>query len=319
MEDTPIVDTGAEEFALAEEPAVNIEEQVQQPKPVEPTRSAAFEIDGKQYSITEEQVRKYYGIPATEEITDKEWKTFISNYKTNIHYNKKNHETSTIKRQVEDAFRKLYEDPKTTLKTMFKEDPARLKATLEEMLLEDIEYEMMPEEQRQLLQAKKELEELKRLQQEQDEIRRRVEMEALEEHYQQEIESNIIQALEMGDLPKTPATVRRIAYYLLQGIQRGFDLQPKDVLSLVREDYEIEVKELLGGADPKLIAQLLGENKIKELRNSDIQRVKNNLVQQRNVIPEDEPPVYREQRKESWQDAREKARQRIQKLKQNMI
>lgn len=113
-----------------------------QPEPVVNNRSSAFEIDGKQYAISEEQIRKHYGIPATEDITDKEWKTIISNYKANIQYNNKNREASRWKKTSEETFRQLYEKPKETLKLLFQKEPGRLKATLEEMLLEEIEDEM---------------------------------------------------------------------------------------------------------------------------------------------------------------------------------
>lgn len=249
-------------------------------------RQSTFDIDGKPYSINEEQIRKHYGIPATEDITDKEWKTIISSYKANIQYNNKNREASQYKKTMEEAFKKLYEQPKDTLKLLFQQDPGRLKATLEEMLLEEIEDEMLPEDTRNLKKAQKELEDYKRLIQEQEETKRTAEQQALEAHYTQEIEGEIIQAMEGGGVPKTPATVRRIAHYLLQGVNRGYDLKPKDVIKLVKEDYEIEIRELFGSADPAIIAQMLGEGKMKELSRAQIQKVKNSLVDQR-ALPSD--------------------------------
>lgn len=250
-------------------------------------RSSSFEIEGKQYAISEEQIRKHYGIPATEEITDKEWKTIISNYKANIHYNNKNREASQTKKTMEEAFRKLYDQPKETLKLLFQQDPGRLKATLEEMLIEEIEDEMLPQESRDLKKAQKEIEEYRRLLQEQEQTKRQAEQEALEAHYTQEIESDIIQAIEGSGVPKTPGTVRRISQYLLQGLNRGYDLKPKDVIKLVKEDYELEVKELFGSADPATIAALLGEGKMKELSKAQIQKVKAGFVQQRSLPSED--------------------------------
>lgn len=250
-------------------------------------RSSTFDIDGKQYSINEERIRKHYGIPATEDITDKEWKTIISNYKANIQYNNKNREASITKKTMEEAFKKLYEQPKDTLKLLFQQDPGRLKATLEEMLLEEIEDEMLPEDTRNLKKAQKELEDYKRLIQEQEEVKRQAELEALEQHYTQEIEGEIIQAIEGSGVPKTPATVRRIAHYLLQGANRGYDLKPKDVIKLVKEDYEIEIKEMFGSADAAMIAQLLGEGKMKELSKAQIQKVKQGFAQQRAMPGED--------------------------------
>jgi len=116
--------------------------------------------------------------------------------------------------------------------------------------------------------------------------KRTAEQQALEAHYTQEIEGEIIQAMEGGGVPKTPATVRRIAHYLLQGVNRGYDLKPKDVIKLVKEDYEIEIRELFGSADPAIIAQMLGEGKMKELSRAQIQKVKNSLVDQR-ALPSD--------------------------------
>jgi hypothetical protein len=312
----PVAESAAPEFQSLE----SIQAGEAEPTVTEPAapqgKSSTFEIGDKQYSITEEQIRKYYGIPATEEFTDTTWKTIISNYKANIQANNKNQIASETKRQAEEAFRRLYDNPKDTLKLLFKQDPSRLKATLEEMLLEDIEDEMLDPRDREIKRYKQA--ELEREENEKQKIvaDQEIQMRQLEDHYTQTIQTEIIDALQTSGLPKTSGTVRRAAVYLMQAAAKGLDLKVKDVLPLVREDYELEIKELFGGADPDMLSKFLGEGKMKELRNSDIKRLKSNIVDKRELPSEGGAPPPRETKKQLTPDEfRAIARRKIAQLR----
>jgi hypothetical protein len=233
-----------------------------------------FEIEGKAYRITEDQIRKYYGLDPADDISPKEWKTIVSNYKQGIQYNNKNREATFLKRNSEEVFRKLYENPKDTLKLLFQQDPARLKSTIEDMLLEELEDEMLPEADRNLKKTQKELEEYKRLIAEQEEQKQSAQMAALEDHYSNQIETQIIDVLENSPLPKNAKTVQRIAFYMHRGAQRGMDLKPSDVLPLVQEDIQDDINAIIKNASPEQLIQLLGEDKLKVIRKQDLQRVK---------------------------------------------
>ena len=87
-------------------------------------REAKFELNGKEYVATEEMLKKHYGINDPEPFTEKEFKTVLASYKAAMQSNAKNRQASQIAKQVEEAFQKLYEDPKTTLRQLYKDKPA---------------------------------------------------------------------------------------------------------------------------------------------------------------------------------------------------
>lgn len=89
-------------------------------------------------------------------------------------------------------------------------------------------------------------------------------------HYEREI----IGALQEGGLPRTPRTVERIAHYLIEARKMGAKIGPKDVVPLVREDYEKEIRELFGPMNGDVLAGLLGDDTLKKLRDHELAKVK---------------------------------------------
>lgn len=246
----------------------------QQQAPVLQQREVMFEIDGKQYTASEDMLKKYYGLPLDAQLTDTEWKTVVSNYKTNIRMNNKNREASNLKKVAEEAFRKLYEDPKNTLKLLFKDNPAKLREQVEALLLEEMEEEMLEPIERENRQLKREREELQKRMEMEEKFRQEQEIEALTTHYQTQIESEIIDAIKTSQIPNTPQAIQRVAYYLGKAAKKGMDLQVKDVVPLVQEDLSKDINGVLASATPEQLLALLGEEKLKQIRQADLQRVK---------------------------------------------
>jgi hypothetical protein len=67
---------------------------------------------------------------------------------------------------------------------------------------------------------------------------------------QQEISNNIIDALESSSLPKSPEVVKRIANYMLIAEQKGINVNPKQVIPLVEEDFRNLNAQILKSLDP---------------------------------------------------------------------
>lgn len=324
MSETPAVETiptDVPDFLQeAPEPDLDfpVDDQPAQPEapPAPKGRESMFEINGKQYQITEEQLLKYYGFPADTKLTDVEYKTVLSSYKQGIQFNNKNREASQMKKQVEEAFRKLWEQPKETLKELAKHDPQRFKKEIEAYLLEELEEEMLDPTEKELRQYKRQIEEITKQQEMEKQLREQQELEAAEEYYAQTIENEIMDVLQTEDLPKTQASVRRIAFYLHKAAQKGYDLKAKDVVPLVKEDIQNELGSMLGSATPEQLEKLLGADQIKKIRQAEIQKVKTQASQQRSVASGNAEP-YKPQTKKvmSTDEFRELAQKRIASLK----
>lgn len=87
-------------------------------------------------------------------------------------------------------------------------------------------------------------------------------------------ERDIIAALEEGGLPKTSRTVARMATYMMQALQNKVRLTAKDVLPLVRQDYETDIRELFGPLNGELLAKLVGDENLKKIREFELTRLR---------------------------------------------
>lgn len=92
--------------------------------------------------------------------------------------------------------------------------------------------------------------------------------------YRGHYEKEVISALQEGGLPRTPRTVERMAHYILDARKAGVKLTAKDVLPLVRSDYEQEFRELMGPMNADVLSGLLGDDVLKKLREHELAKLK---------------------------------------------
>lgn len=113
------------------------------------------------------------------------------------------------------------------------------------------------------------------------EEKKRAEKEAKEREFQrvqqQEYERydmQMSQALEKSDLPKSPYVVKKMADLLYLGLENGVDLSPQDVLPLVREEIQGDIKDMFAAMPDEVIEQLVGSEKINSIRKKKVAAAK---------------------------------------------
>ena len=84
----------------------------------------------------------------------------------------------------------------------------------------------------------------------------------------------ITQAIEKSDLPKSPYIVKKMADYLLLGIQEGLDVSPDDVLPLVREEMQNDLKEMFALMPEEVVEQIVGKDVINKIRKKQVAKAK---------------------------------------------
>jgi hypothetical protein len=96
-----------------------------------------------------------------------------------------------------------------------------------------------------------------------------------------------------------------MAFYMFQAVQNGYELEPKDIVERVRQDYIEEVKELFGQTDGDALLSILGDDVGKKIRESDLKKLKNTQGSQFST-PAPKAPKEREKPKKldgkSWRD-----------------
>lgn len=244
---------------------IGLQQQVQQAP-----RSTVLNIDGHSMEVSETILKNFYGIPANEALTDKEWKSMVSAYKA---HKRADINTEKFKRNdklVFDFANLLQHNPEELLKRAG-HDPRRL---AEEILSRYIEEDMLPEEQKQIRNLQREKEELEAQIAEERTRKQQQEFDFLTQEYEKEFTNDIISALESSKLPKTANTIRRIASYLAKAQERNIPVKAKHVIGLVEEDFRIMNKSVLDAMDEDQLQDYLGQERIKKIRQAELKKIK---------------------------------------------
>lgn len=175
----------------------------------------------------------------------------------------------------------------------------------EEYLTKIYKEEELPEHERLALQYKRKMEEVEKKEKELTDKEQREIIERETEKYVAEYDKAISDAIQSSDLPKTRSTVRRIASYLERAVSKGVDVDVKDIIPIVREDYINEFKETFGNADEKQIMDILGKDKAaavsKAVAQSVIVKPDNKAdasIQPKNVAPKSKKVKWTDLEKE---------------------
>lgn len=91
------------------------------------------------------------------------------------------------------------------------------------------------------------------------------------------------QALDKSDIPKSPYYIKKMADYMLLGLQEGLDVRPGDVLPVVRQEFEDDVKEALGKMSEEAIERIVGKDVFNRIRKKNIAKVKQAPATAKNV------------------------------------
>lgn len=198
---------------------------------------------------------------------------------------KRMNEAAQMKKSVEKLMKDFEENPLAVLKKI---DAKKVRTAAEDFLVEQLKSEMMsPEEKiRQDQLAKlKEYEEKEKRQKEDEEKSR---ADKLKDHFAKDYQKKIIDALNSANLPKTPTTIKRMAYLLSTNLDLGLDLSIADLVDEVKTSYFNEFKELVGGADPEFILGLFGDELSNKIRKHDLAK----MMQKAAAMPDQKPQSF---------------------------
>jgi hypothetical protein len=261
-----------------------------------PLREAKVEVNGQVMQINERQLKALWGLPENEPLTDKEFKTMVSSYKAQ----KTSDFATRNARQQEKLVKEIAEMIQTNPWQLLQRagyDPRQL---AEEYLTQAIEEDMLPENEKELRRVRQEKEELERQYKEELTRREQEQMQVAIQQAQQEISNSIIDALENSSLPKSPEVVKRIANYMLIAEQKGINVNPKQVIPLVEEDFKNLNAQILKSLDPTKRISYIGEDLLKQIRQDDLARLKTSQSQASQSTPKPRQSANKKITKEEW-------------------
>jgi hypothetical protein len=190
-------------------------------------------------------------------------------------------EAAEMRKQAEQFFELLRTNPKQVLLHPEFAQAINLRELAEEYLGGELQRELMDPKDR-------ELEELRKFKQEQEEARQRTEHEKLTKAQQAELREHQIRAakeidrqltdvLSKADLPKDPEVVKRVAELMYQAGQKGYELDAQTAVDIVRDRSQQYLQSLTSKLDGESLVKFLGDDLVKKIRKHDLARIKAQL------------------------------------------
>jgi hypothetical protein len=183
-------------------------------------------------------------------------------------------EYSQLEKEVRAFVEELRKNPKKALSNpTIGIDVKKLAA---EIIEEEIENSQKSPEQLEKEKLEAELKALKEEREREKEERQQKELERLQEQEYERYDMLMSQALETSKLPKTPYVIKKMADYMLLGLQEGIDVTPQDVLPLVEQEMQNDLKEMFGVMPDEVIESIVGKDVINRIRKKNVAKVKAN-------------------------------------------
>jgi hypothetical protein len=167
---------------------------------------------------------------------------------------KRSQEKADLEKQITAFFTAFQQDPFAAMKDLG-QDPNKV---IDQYINQQLENAKKSPEQLAREQLEKELKQIK--------AEREREKEELNAKERTRYDMQMEQALSKTDLPRTPYTVKKIADYMLVALEAGRDVSPEDVIPLVREEMNSDLKEMFSSLPEDQIEALLGEQVLNKLR-----------------------------------------------------
>jgi hypothetical protein len=144
----------------------------------------------------------------------------------------------------------------------------------EAILREDLEDSQKTPEQKEYEETKRRYEELLAEKEALEEQRRTDEQSRLEQEAAIELENEIVQAIEIGSLPRSQYISKKLADLAYIAYSNGIDLSIQDLIPFVKQQYKKDIAEMMGVLDDDEVEMLVSKDRIRAIRNKQIQSVK---------------------------------------------
>lgn len=263
---------------VAEEPSVSPESVEGQPENLEAAPEAPQEkkeVKEEPKSVKKQLKKLKIKVDGKEEDLefDPEDEEFLrKNFQLSRAAQKRMSEKAQLEKQVEYFINELKNNPRKILA-----DPnigIDVKKLAAEIIEEEIQNSQKTPEQLKAEQLERELKELKEQREKESEEFKRKEFERIQEREFERYDQLMTQALDSSDLPKSPYVVKKLADYMLVGLQNGMDVTPQDVLPLVREEMMNDIKQMFSIMPEEVIEQIVGKDVINKIRKKSISKAK---------------------------------------------
>jgi hypothetical protein len=181
-------------------------------------------------------------------------------------------EYATLEKQVKAFLEELKSNPRKVLS-----DPnigIDVKQLAASIIEEEIENSKKTPEQLEREKLQTRLQELEEERKKEKEDFQTKEFDRLQQQAYERYDVQMSQALEKSDLPKSPYIIKKMADYMLMGLTEGLDVTPEDVLPLVREEMQSDLKQMFAVMPDEVIEGIVGKDVFNRIRKKNITKGK---------------------------------------------
>jgi len=192
---------------------------------------------------------------------------------------------SQLEKEVKAFIEELKKDPVKILSSPeFGVDVKKLAAKVIE---DEIAASQKSPEQLEKEKIESELKALKEEREKEKKVNEERDFERATEKAYEEYDKMITDALGKSDLPTTPYTIKKIADYMLLGLQEGYSIVPEDVIPLVKEEMHKDLKDMFNVMPDDVIEQLVGKDVLSRIRKRNVAKAKEAPPQPANKTVQD--------------------------------
>lgn len=217
---TPTKDTGVQ--SKAQEPA---------PEPVT-TGKQKVEYNGKEYELDADQQKRFMQKGIMHDLKHRDFAAKTKEVEAR--------EQAAIQR--EKSAQAIFERGLDAIAEVKGEEEARKMA--EAFLRPRIEREMLPEQERQLLDIQTRAERAEKALADRDQRDQQRDIDSKVDGHLQHFQKIIVEALDKTGVPKDTRSAREMAEWIERGIEKGIDYSPDQLAEFVREDNVVRVQAL---------------------------------------------------------------------------
>jgi len=204
---------------------------------------------------------------------DEESRTFMTKHlQMSKQGNVKAQEYNQLESEVRSFIDELRKNPRKVLS-----DPSLgmdVKKLAAEIIEEEIANSQKTPEQLEKEKLEAELKAMKEEREKEKEESKKREFERIQQESFERYDMMITQALDKSDLPKSPYVVKKMADYMLMGLQQGIDVTAEDVLPLIRDEIQGDLKEMFAVMPEEVIEAIIGKDVFTRVRKKNIAAAK---------------------------------------------
>jgi hypothetical protein len=218
--------------------------------------------------------KKRYRVKDGDEELEVDEDEVVRGYQRARSANKRFEEASQKTKQVEQVIKALTENPMAVLERVSGGDKQRLRGMLEDYLKQEYAMEMVPEDQRRVMELEARLQ---RYEQQEQTAKQKADEAAFNQKKAQSFDNyakKFTEALKIADVPKSPFVVKRMAEYEKQAREGGYELSAHELGELVADDFEKERRPGVSAMDGEKLLKYLGDDVVKKVLQAAVQRSK---------------------------------------------